>query len=368
MQRLREKIAALPPNTRSPVDPYASGLTNVTLRDYQLAGLAWLHGCYKLVPVDLGSSCPLTSLRAGHGAILGDEMGLGKTAQSVSLLATLPESLSLVVAPLSTLSGWQAELKNAPHLRVLAYVGDKDERLAIQESAVLSGPGRSVDVCLTTYEYILRDTAFFASTKWTVLVVDEAHRLKNSEAQLYTVLTDDVHANFKLLLTGTPVQNNLSELFSLASFIAPSIFKPRIREEFLDEFAALESKSGPSSDKKAAQAVLHEVIHVSLRRFTQMLLIQILLPFLLRRTKTEVLAMLPQKSEVVVYTGVTALQKKLYKGILVKDSSIFGGGQSKSRVLNTLMQVLPSGQYFNRQFAHTIFALATEVCQPPIPF
>ena len=201
------------------------------------------------------------SLRAGHGAILGDEMGLGKTAQSVSLLATMPDSVSLVVAPLSTLSGWQAELKNAPHLRVLTYVGDKDERLAIQESAALSGPARSVDVCLTTYEYILRDTAFFAATHWSVLVVDEAHRLKNSEAQLYTALTDDVRSHFKLLLTGTPVQNNLSELYSLISFIAPTIFKPRIRDEFLAEFSALESKSGPSSDKKTAQAALHEVMH-----------------------------------------------------------------------------------------------------------
>uniref|UniRef100_A0A3P9D0P4 Chromodomain helicase DNA binding protein 1-like n=1 Tax=Maylandia zebra TaxID=106582 RepID=A0A3P9D0P4_9CICH len=166
-------------------------------------------------------------------------------------------------------------------------------------------------VLLTTYELCLKDASFLKRWKWKVLVVDEAHRLKNQNSLLHKTLTE-FFVGFRVLLTGTPIQNNLQELYSLLSFIQPNIFIPEDTDSFVNSY----------SDVQTAE------------------LQSILEPFLLRRVKSQVAVDLPKKTELVVYHGMSALQKKYYKAVLMKDLEAFGNDQgSKTRLLNILMNL-----------------------------
>ncbi|XP_072179919.1 chromodomain-helicase-DNA-binding protein 1-like [Diadema setosum] len=286
------------------------GLKDITLRPYQLEGANWMAQRF----------------HRNHGCILGDEMGLGKTCQTVSLLVYMlsPETATknepaLIVSPLSVMGNWQDELKRfAPHLKVVSYTGDKEYREELRQE--ISGLD-NIDVILTTYEMCIKDTSFLEKFSWAVLVVDEAHRLKNQESLLHQTLKE-FNIRHRVLLTGTPVQNNLRELYSLLSFVAPRIFRRSLCDQFVDEFS-------DTSDKEVMDK-LH----------------RILLPFLLRRTKTEVVLDLPKKSEVILFHGLTALQKKLYKAILTKDYAAFdqqldvpGMGRTKTSLMNVLVQL-----------------------------
>ncbi|XP_074642312.1 chromodomain-helicase-DNA-binding protein 1-like isoform X2 [Tubulanus polymorphus] len=280
--------------------------TDITLRPYQLDGVNWLVQRYT----------------QSHGCILGDEMGLGKTCQTISFMVHVNDKIKtphLVLCPLSVLSNWQMELKKfAPSLAVISYVGDKDTRSNIQTD-IRSQKNRTqyhFDVLLTTYEVCLKDEDFLCSIPWHLLVVDEAHRLKNSESKLHRSLKEFEVEN-RLLLTGTPVQNNLSELYSLLSFVAPRIFYRKYIDEFIETFTDAEEKE---------MKELHELLQ----------------PFLLRRVKSQVLKDLPSKCEVVLYHGLSDLQKKYYKAILTKDIDAFEKnemGVSKTRLMNILMQL-----------------------------
>lgn len=184
------------------------GWADIPLRVYQLAGVNWLIDCYK----------------KEHGAILGDEMGLGKTCQTIAFILYCQRSKnktppSLVVCPRTVLENWEEEIKRfAPTLKVLCYVGDKDKRNQLAQD--IKNKSRSINVLVTTYELCLKDSGFLSSMNWACLVVDEAHRLKNSESLLHQTLIEwDI--SHSILLTGTPVQNNLQELYALLSFIAP---------------------------------------------------------------------------------------------------------------------------------------------------
>ncbi|XP_030121863.4 chromodomain-helicase-DNA-binding protein 1-like isoform X2 [Taeniopygia guttata] len=271
------------------------GLTGIKLRPYQLEGVNWLVQCYEVQ----------------HGCILGDEMGLGKTCQTISLLLYLTKKLSnkarfLILCPLSVLSNWKEELERfAPGLSFISYVGSKEERRKLQEN--LEGDSH-FPTLLTTYEICLKDAAFLKSFNWAALVVDEAHRLKNQNSLLYKTLSE-FSIGFSLLLTGTPIQNSLQELYSLLSLIEPDIFPQEQVKEFAEYYQAKE---------------LHSLLQ----------------PFLLRRVKSEVAAELPKKVEVVLYHGMSALQKKYYKAILTKDLDAFENETGRKVTLqNVLIQL-----------------------------
>ncbi|XP_061593050.1 chromodomain-helicase-DNA-binding protein 1-like isoform X2 [Cololabis saira] len=278
------------------------GLRGIQLRDYQLDGVQWLIQC----------------LNNQQGCILGDEMGLGKTCQTISLLVHMSGALGvkgpfLVLSPLSVLENWRKELESvAPSLTVLCYKGDKGRRAEIQRETNT----QHVQVLLTTYELCLKDAFFLKRWKWKVLVVDEAHRLKNLKSLLHETLTE-FSVGFRVLLTGTPIQNNLQELYSLLSFIQPSIFAAGDVDRFVDTYSNVQSQP-------ALAAELQNVLE----------------PFLLRRVKSEVAVDLPKKTELLVYHGMSALQKKYYKAVLMKDLDVFGNEQgSKNRLLNILMNL-----------------------------
>ncbi|XP_076113824.1 chromodomain-helicase-DNA-binding protein 1-like isoform X3 [Mytilus galloprovincialis] len=279
---------------------------SIPLRIYQLSGVNWLIDCYK----------------KEHGAILGDEMGLGKTCQTIAFILYNQRSKkkaqpSLVVCPRSVLENWEAEIKRfAPTLKVLCYTGDKEKRNELAQN--MKNKSHNINILVTTYELCLKDSGFLSSIPWTCLVVDEAHRLKNNESQLHLTLKEwDIPHS--VLLTGTPVQNNLQELYSLLSFIAPRKFRKSGQEKFVNKFSDMD---------KSGMKELHSLLK----------------PYLLRRTKDEVLKDLPKKSEIVMFHGISKLQKKLYKAILTKDISAFEtvnyrGEMSSPSLMNILMQL-----------------------------
>uniref|UniRef100_A0A7E4UYX0 DNA helicase n=1 Tax=Panagrellus redivivus TaxID=6233 RepID=A0A7E4UYX0_PANRE len=200
------KIEAMPDFLRRRDNP------DMELRDYQLEGLNWL----------------LHAWSRENSCILADEMGLGKTIQTISFLSALfhlheVHGPFLVVVPLSTMTAWQREFEIwAPNLNAVVYMGDVVSREQIRQFELMFANGRQlkINALLTTYEILLKDKSYLSSFDWACLVVDEAHRLKNNEALLYQCLTgfNTVH---RLLITGTPLQNSLRELWALLHFIMP---------------------------------------------------------------------------------------------------------------------------------------------------
>uniref|UniRef100_A0A8L0DM48 Chromodomain-helicase-DNA-binding protein 1-like protein n=1 Tax=Oncorhynchus mykiss TaxID=8022 RepID=A0A8L0DM48_ONCMY len=276
--------------------------SGIQLRAYQLDGVQWLTQC----------------LANQQGCILGDEMGLGKTCQTISLLLYMRGALRqdgpfLVLSPLSVMDNWRSEMEClSPCLKVLCYYGDKDKRAELQRDM----NNTHYHVLLTTYELCIKDASFLKRRKWKVLVVDEAHRLKNQNSLLHKILME-FSLDFRVLLTGTPIQNNLTELYSLLSFIQPSLFPTDQTEDFTSTYNQVQT-----------QPTLGRTLHVLLQ------------PFLLRRVKAEVAADLPMKTEILMYHGLSALQKRYYKAILMKDLYAFGNEQgNKTRLLNILMQL-----------------------------
>ncbi|XP_059426886.1 chromodomain-helicase-DNA-binding protein 1-like [Carassius carassius] len=279
------------------------GLEAIHLRFYQVDGVRWLSQCMK----------------NQQGCILGDEMGLGKTCQTISLLVYARGCLKmngpfLVLCPLSVLENWRQELERfCPSLSVICYTGDKERRAELQKE--LRNDQR-FHVLLTTYEMCLKDARYLKSWNWKILVVDEAHRLKNQESLLHQTLKEFT-VGFRVLLTGTPIQNNLQEVYSLLAFIQPSLFLPEAVEDFVSAYADVQTEPALADE-------LHRVLQ----------------PFLLRRVKAEVAAELPKKTDLVVFHGLSALQKRYYKAILMRDLDAFRTDQNtKTRLLNILMQL-----------------------------
>ncbi|GMM56279.1 putative ATPase [Maudiozyma humilis] len=268
-------------------------LENCTLKPYQMEGLNWL----------------ITLYENGLNGILADEMGLGKTLQSIALLAFIYEMDTkgpfLIAAPLSTVDNWMAEFeKFAPSLPVLKYYHRagfaEREKLLKRFFKKTKGTG----IVVTSYEIIMRDADYIMSLQWKFLIVDEGHRLKNINSKLIQELKR-INTNNRLLLTGTPLQNNLAELWSLLNFILPDIFSDFEMFNKWFDFKDMDLQSNSQSLNKLINDELEKNLITNLHT--------ILKPFLLRRLKKNVLVgLLPPKREYIVNCSMTPIQKKMY--------------------------------------------------------
>lgn len=280
-------------------------IQNGEMRDYQVAGLNWLISLHE----------------NGISGILADEMGLGKTLQTISFLGYLRflsgiSGPHLVCVPKSTLDNWHREFgKWIPEINVLVLQGAKDDRhQLIQERLV----DEKFDVCVTSYEMVLREKSHLKKFAWEYIIVDEAHRIKNEESALAQIIRLFNSRN-RLLITGTPLQNNLHELWALLNFLLPDVFG--------DSDAFDQWFSSQDQDQDTVVQQLHKVLR----------------PFLLRRVKSDVEKSLLPKKEVNVYIGMSEMQVKWYQKILEKDiDAVNGAGgkkESKTRLLNIVMQL-----------------------------
>uniref|UniRef100_A0A8C8AYL6 DNA helicase n=1 Tax=Otus sunia TaxID=257818 RepID=A0A8C8AYL6_9STRI len=284
---------------------YIGGHESLELRDYQLNGLNWLaHSWCK------GNSC-----------ILADEMGLGKTIQTISFLNYLFHEHQLygpflLVVPLSTLTSWQREIQTwAPQMNSVVYLGDIISRNMIRTHEWMHPQTKRLkfNILLTTYEILLKDKSFLGGLNWVFIGVDEAHRLKNDDSLLYKTLID-FKSNHRLLITGTPLQNSLKELWSLLHFIMPEKFSSW--EDFEEEHG---------KEREFGYASLHKELE----------------PFLLRRVKKDVEKSLPAKVEQILRMEMSALQKQYYKWILTRNYKALSKGSkgSTSGFLNIMMEL-----------------------------
>ncbi|RXN34108.1 putative global transcription activator SNF2L2 isoform X1 [Labeo rohita] len=301
------------------VDKQSTLLINGTLKQYQIQGLEWMVSLYN----------------NNLNGILADEMGLGKTIQTIALITYLMEHKRLngpylIIVPLSTLSNWVYELdKWAPSIVKIAYKGTPSMRRSLVPQ-LRSG---KFNVLITTYEYIIKDKHILAKIRWKYMIVDEGHRMKNHHCKLTQVLNTHYVAPRRLLLTGTPLQNKLPELWALLNFLLPTIFKSC--STFEQWFNAPFAMTGERVDLNEEETIL------IIRR-----LHKVLRPFLLRRLKKEVESQLPEKVEYVIKCDMSAIQKVLYrhmqgKGILLTDGSEKdkkGKGGAKT-LMNTIMQL-----------------------------
>jgi len=282
-------------------------LTGGIMRSYQLEGYEWMS----------------TLWENGINGILADEMGLGKTIQTVALFCHMYEmgvpGPFMVVAPLSTVPNWVNEFKRfAPKVPCLLYHGNQQERAVLREKLEDTVKCEELDgkemmqVVVTSYEIAMNDRSTFQNIQWRYIVVDEGHRLKNMNCRLIKELKQYHSAN-RLLLTGTPLQNNLSELWSLLNFLLPEIFDDlRVFESWFD---AKDMHEDVEERKRVVAQEQQNSILTTLH--------QILTPFLLRRVKTDVDLQIPPKKEVLVYCPLTQRQKDLYRHIVEKTIEDF---------------------------------------------
>ncbi|WOL16984.1 ATP-dependent DNA helicase DDM1 [Canna indica] len=269
-------------------------MTGGKLKSYQIRGVKWLISLWQ----------------NGLNGILADQMGLGKTIQTLGFLAHLKgnnlHGPYMIIAPLSTLSNWVNEVSRfVPSMTAIIYHGAKKERAEIRRKNMPKNTGPKFPLIVTSYEIALHDARFLAKYKWKYVVVDEGHRLKNTKCLLLRELRRIPMEN-KLLLTGTPLHNNLAELWSLLNFILPDIFSSH--QEFESWFdlsgKSDESPSEENEEKKRVQVVMK--LHSILR------------PFLLRRMKENVEHMLPRKKEIILYANMTDHQKDIQEHLINK--------------------------------------------------
>jgi ATP-dependent DNA helicase len=269
-------------------------ITGGIMKGYQLQGLDWLVSLYE----------------NGLNGILADEMGLGKTLQTISFLAFLRGKgvwgPFLIVGPVSVLSNWVDEIARwAPDIPKVMYHGTPAERAEIR-SKRMTKMGPDFPIVCTNYEIVMNDKKFLSKYAWKFIIIDEGHRLKNMNCKLIQELKSYNSAN-RLLLTGTPLQNNLAELWSLLNFLLPEIFDDyQYFEEYFD-FSKLQGK-----DKESHAAFLEEEKKNNLVGSLHALL----KPFLLRRVKADVVTNLPPKKEYILYAPLSQTQKDLYGALL----------------------------------------------------
>uniref|UniRef100_A0A674AXS6 Chromodomain helicase DNA binding protein 6 n=1 Tax=Salmo trutta TaxID=8032 RepID=A0A674AXS6_SALTR len=281
------------------------------LREYQLEGMNWL----------------LFNWYNRKNCILADEMGLGKTIQSITFLFEMfsmgLRGPFLIIAPLSTITNWEREFRTWTEINVIVYHGSQISRQMIhqyemyhkdQQGNIVSG-GYKFHGVITTFEMIMADCPELKKIHWRCVVIDEAHRLKNRNCKLLEGLKL-MNLEHKVLLTGTPLQNSVEELFSLLNFLEPLQFPSE--SLFLEEFGDLKTEE----QVKKLQAILK--------------------PMMLRRLKDDVEKNLAPKEETIIEVELTNMQKKYYRAILEKNFTFLAKGANQHNMpnlINTMMEL-----------------------------
>ena len=292
------------------------------LKEYQLKGLNWLVNLYE----------------QGINGILADEMGLGKTVQSISVMAYLAEKHNiwgpfLVIAPSSTLHNWQQEItKFVPTLKCLPYWGNAKDRKILRKfwdrKHITYNRDSQFHVLITSYQLVVQDTQYFQKIRWQYMILDEAQAIKSSQSSRWKSLLG-FHCRNRLLLTGTPIQNNMQELWALLHFIMPTLFDNH------DEFSEWFSKDIES----------HAQSNTKLNEDQLKRLHMILKPFMLRRVKKHVQKELGDKIEEDVFCDLTYRQRAYYGNLrsrisimdLVEKAAV-GDDQDTATLMNLVMQ------------------------------
>lgn len=264
-------------------------MVTAQLKEYQLKGLNWLVNLYE----------------QGINGILADEMGLGKTLQSISVMAYLAEVHNiwgpfLVIAPASTLHNWQQEISRfVPNLKVLPYWGSAKDRKVLRKfwdrKHITYTKDSEFHVLVTSYQLVVLDSQYFQKVKWQYMVLDEAQAIKSSQSSRWKNLLG-FHCRNRLLLTGTPIQNNMQELWALLHFIMPTLFDSH--DEFSEWFSK-DIESHAQSNTKLDETQLKR-LHMILK------------PFMLRRIKKHVQQELGDKVEKDVFCDLAHRQRSYY--------------------------------------------------------
>ncbi|KAJ4358100.1 swr1 complex component [Didymosphaeria variabile] len=314
--RSRSRHPSEPPRVEVP------SLLRGTLREYQHDGLDWLANLYD----------------SDTNGILADEMGLGKTIQTISVLAYVALHRQkwgphLVVVPTSVMLNWEMEFKKfLPGFKILTYYGDIAERK--RKRIGWRNTGRDmINVVITSYQLILQDAAAFKMRAWQYLVLDEAHNIKNFKSQRWQTMLN-LRTERRLLLTGTPLQNNIDELWSLLYFLMPAGFAGEGRIAGLEEFTmALKNPTSQILEQGRQQ------LDAEAQRIVKKLH-EVLRPYLLRRLKADVEKQMPGKYEHVVYCKLSKRQRQLYDGFMGRASTkeILSSGNYMS-IINCLMSL-----------------------------
>ncbi|KAH7360833.1 SNF2 family N-terminal domain-containing protein [Rhexocercosporidium sp. MPI-PUGE-AT-0058] len=304
------------------VDIEQPKMLNAQLKEYQLKGLNWLVNLYE----------------QGINGILADEMGLGKTVQSISVMAYLAEKHGiwgpfLVVAPASTLHNWQQEItKFVPTLKVLPYWGTAADRKVLRKfwdrKHITYTQDAPFHVLITSYQLVVSDVAYFQKMKWQYMILDEAQAIKSSSSSRWKSLLG-FHCRNRLLLTGTPIQNNMQELWALLHFIMPSLFDSH------DEFSEWFSKDIES----------HAQSNTKLNEDQLKRLHMILKPFMLRRVKKHVQKELGDKIELDIFCDLTYRQRAYYGNLRNQisimdliEKATMGDDNDTGTLMNLVMQ------------------------------
>lgn len=301
------------------------------LKHYQLKGMNWLASLYD----------------QGINGILADEMGLGKTVQSVACFAHLAEAQGiwgpfLIIAPASTLHNWQQECARfIPKFKVVPYWGNTQDRRILRtfwDQKCLHTEDASFHIVITSYQLVIQDLKYFQRIKWQYMILDEAQAIKSSSSVRWKILLG-FNCRNRLLLTGTPIQNSMAELWALLHFIMPTLFDSH------DEFNEWFSKDIESHAEKQSGIDENQLSRLHM----------ILKPFMLRRVKKDVENELGDKIEILVYCPLTSRQRMLYQGIKNKislEDLLNSATSSTSQAQNTANSLMNIVMQFRKVCNH----------------